>query len=112
MKFRRYLDETCTHKQKKQQGVSTLRDDADWKISAFHRVNFALWYGAVPYKAPQTESLSLRMLKFCQYQQETHTNKQKKSRALQLSGMMQLQHFHRSVSRPGTVLQTQRPNRL
>jgi hypothetical protein len=36
------------------------------------------WFCAVPYKAPQTNCLSLRALKFRQYQHETHTNKQKK----------------------------------
>jgi hypothetical protein len=33
----------------------------------------------VPYKAPQTESLSLGTLKFCQYQHKTHTDKRIKT---------------------------------
>jgi hypothetical protein len=36
------------------------------------------WFCMVPYKAPQTKYLSLRTLKFHQYQHETHSDKQKK----------------------------------
>jgi hypothetical protein len=47
-------------------------------------------FGAAPYKAPQTEILSIRMLKVCQYQHKTNTDKQKKQKALRLSEIM---HF-------------------
>ncbi len=83
LKFRQYPHETHTDKQKKLQGAATLRDDA---IIIFKLVNFCFWpkefshfgVGVVPYKAPQTESLRPRTMKICQYQHETHTDKQEK----------------------------------
>jgi hypothetical protein len=39
---------------------------------------FTHWCCSVLFKATQTKSLSLRTLKFCQYQHETHKDKQKK----------------------------------
>jgi hypothetical protein len=48
----------------KPQGTVTLSNDAllylNWSISAFRKVKSALWCG--PYKAPQIEGSSLRML--------------------------------------------------
>ncbi len=72
LKFRQYLHKTQTDKLEKPKGTETLRDDA---ILIFKLVNFFfsrkeishLGAGVVPYKVPQTEILSPRTLKFCQY---------------------------------------------
>jgi L-lactate permease len=63
-------------------------------MGAFHWVSFCiLVICVVPVKAPQTESLSLRMLKFCQYKHKTHKDKQTNHKVLRLSGMMQFLIF-------------------
>jgi hypothetical protein len=79
MKFHQYLHKTHTDKQEKSQGAAALRDDA---ILIFKLVNFSFsqsdFSNLSAVRSPQRESLSLRTLKFCQYQHETHTDKQEK----------------------------------
>jgi hypothetical protein len=81
LKFCQYQPKTYTDQQKKPQSAATLRDDA---IIIFKLVMFCFSpsefsrFGAAHHKAPQTDSLSFRMLNFRQYQHKTHTDKQKK----------------------------------
>jgi hypothetical protein len=79
-------------------------------ISTFHHVNFRTLCSVVPYKSSQTESSTLRTLKFCQYQHETHIDKQKKPQgAVALrnyaSLIFKLVNFCSSTSETRTLVQ-------